>query len=138
MIPITVTGRLGAEPELRFTKSGKPVISLRIAHSTRAKDPQSGEWIDSEPVWFGGSAWERDAEAIAEAGLNKGDEVLVHGELTERTFTGRDGTEQRRTEIKIRAIGPAITPRQNVTIRPAVTRQPATRGDEFGDEWALD
>ncbi|EPD70848.1 hypothetical protein HMPREF1219_00143 [Corynebacterium pyruviciproducens ATCC BAA-1742] len=46
---VTISGRLAADPDLRFTGSGQPVANLRIAHTPRRKNPQ-GQWEDLRPA----------------------------------------------------------------------------------------
>lgn len=79
---ITITGRLGASPELKFTQSGKAVANLRLAHSRRKQ--VNGEWVDDGPtLWLDVTVWEGRAERIAEQ-ARQGDELLVTGALTVR------------------------------------------------------
>ncbi|RCV53488.1 single-stranded DNA-binding protein [Marinitenerispora sediminis] len=78
---ITVTGRLVADPEMRFSQSGVGVLSVRLAANSRRKNPQTQEWEDGD-TWFGRAvAFGRTAEAIADSGLSKGDLVTVKGRI---------------------------------------------------------
>lgn len=137
MIPITLTARLGAEPELRFTGKGTAVATMRLATSKRVKDPNTGEWSDGPTTWLGATAWNQLAEQIAESALEKGTELIISGDLHERTFTGKDGQERTALELKIRSIGPTITSRQRVTVTRGVVRQAATE-QSFGDAWTTE
>lgn len=84
---ITITGRLGEDPALRFTQGGKAVANLRLAHSKRKQ--VDGEWVDDGPtMWLDVTLWEGRAERIAEQ-ARKGDEVLVTGRLTVREHDGK-------------------------------------------------
>jgi len=84
---ITITGRLGEDPALRFTASGKAVANLRLAHSKRKQ--VNGEWQDDGPtLWLDVTCWEGRAERIAET-ARKGDEILVTGALTVREHDGK-------------------------------------------------
>lgn len=104
---VTVFGRLGRDPEIRFTQGGKPVASLSLVSSRRRQNPQTQEWEDSEVTWYDVSAWESLAEAAAEC-LLKGDAVIVTGRLYTESFDGKDGA--RRTVVRLRAdhIGPDL------------------------------
>lgn len=80
---ITITGRLGADPEIRFVgTNSKAVANLRLAHSRRKQ--VNGEWVDDGPtLWLDVTVWEGRAERIAEQ-ARQGDELLVTGALTVR------------------------------------------------------
>ena len=80
-----------AEPDLKFTNSGKAVLELRINVTARRKDRQTGEWADDgAPNWVGATFWESEAERLAEI-LHKGDKVTVIGTLVKETYQKRDG-----------------------------------------------
>ena len=82
-----------AEPDLKFTNSGKAVLELRINVTARRKDRQTGEWADDgAPNWVGATFWESEAERLAEI-LHKGDKVTVIGTLVKETYQKRDGGE---------------------------------------------
>jgi single-strand DNA-binding protein len=59
-----IAGRLGQEPELRFTNSDVPVLNLSIA-SNRQKRDVNGEKI-TVADWFRITVFGRDAEIIAQ------------------------------------------------------------------------
>lgn len=106
---LTITGRLAADVEVRFTPSGESVASGRVADSPRKFDRDRQEWVDAgETLWLGFSLWGKKAEALADA-AKKGDLVLVTGTLTQRTFDGKHG--EQRTVIEIKATEVAIVPR---------------------------
>lgn len=67
-----IAGRLGGDPETRYTPDGKAVCSFNVATST-AKDVT---------VWYRVTAWEKLAE-LANQYLHKGDPVLVEGTMKE-------------------------------------------------------
>lgn len=95
---IMIIGNLGADPELRYTPSGKAVTNLRVAvnHNFRGAD---GEW-QKETQWFTVEVWDQAAERAAEQ-LRKGHKVYAEGRLRTREWEGQDG--QRRTAVEIRA-----------------------------------
>jgi single-strand DNA-binding protein len=92
-----IIGNLGADPELRYTPSGKAVVNLRVAVNDRFRG-QDGEWQE-ETYWFRVEAWEQAAERLAEQ-LRKGHKVFVEGQLRPREYEGSDG--QKRTSLDIR------------------------------------
>jgi len=77
---ISVTGNLGQTAELKFTSSGRPVLSFSIAHTPRWKNAQ-GEWEDADVTqWYRGTLWGREAELYAD--------ILVKGQVGAVTITG--------------------------------------------------
>ena len=91
-----IIGNLGADPELRYTPSGKAVTNLRVAVNDNRKGPD-GEWIE-ETLWFRVSVWEQAAERMAEQ-LRKGNKVYAEGQLRAREYEARDG--QKRTSLEL-------------------------------------
>jgi len=92
---IQITGRLGADPELKHVGE-QTVLELRVAANHRAK--LDGQWGDVT-TWYRVSVWGRRAESLAKL-LGKGDHVAVSGRLEPRTYTGRDGAERVSLEIQ--------------------------------------
>jgi single-strand DNA-binding protein len=92
-----IIGNLGADPELRYTPSGKAVANLRVAVNDRSRGPD-GEWVE-ETMWIGVEVWEQQAERLAEQ-LRKGNKIYAEGQLRAREFEGRDG--QKRTALELR------------------------------------
>ena len=75
---ITLIGNLTADPELRWTQSGKPVTSLRMACNERKKN-EAGEWVDGDTLFMNVTVW-RNAQAVSDA-LKKGSPIIVYGTL---------------------------------------------------------
>ena len=102
-----IAGTLGADPELRYTPTGRAVCNLRVAYSPRIQDEQTGRWENGETTWYGVDVWGQQGENIAEC-LAKGDRVVLGGEFRRRTYTTRDGEERTVDEITARDIGPSL------------------------------
>jgi single-strand DNA-binding protein len=94
---ITLAGNLTSDPQLRFTQSGTPVVTLRVAASQRIKDKDTNEWKDGDTTFLDVSCW-RNAEAISEQ-LRKGTSVVVTGTLKQRTYQASDGTDRTTYEV---------------------------------------
>jgi len=92
-----IIGNLGADPELRYTPSGKAVTNLRVAVNDNRKGPD-GEWIE-ETLWIRVEVWDQAAERLAEQ-LRKGNKVYAEGQLRAREYDGSDG--QKRTSLELR------------------------------------
>lgn len=93
---ITVIGNLGNEPEMRFTPSGRPVTSFRVATNWRYTTPEGERKEETE--WFTVVAWGRLAEQCNQF-LTKGRLVYIEGRLRLRTWDGQDGQRHARNEI---------------------------------------
>jgi single-strand DNA-binding protein len=100
---VSIAGNLVADPELRYTKGGSAISSLRIAVNRRwSKD---GEW-EEETSFFDVTAWAQIAENCAES-LTKGMRVVVTGRLEEQRWEDKETKEPRR---KIVIIADEVTP----------------------------
>jgi single-strand DNA-binding protein len=89
-------GNLGAEPEMRFTPSGNPVTTFRIAVNRVFSAPEGERKEETE--WFSIVAWNRLAETCNQY-LSKGQKVYVEGRIHTRSWDGQDGQKHYRTEI---------------------------------------
>jgi single-strand DNA-binding protein len=95
--PVQLVGRLGKDPELRFTKSGKAVVSFSLATSKSVKD-ENGKYSDSETTWWEITAWEEAAQNIADT-LKKGDPVVVLGRGFMDKFQDKSGVERQSMKV---------------------------------------
>jgi len=87
---VILIGRLGRDPEMRYTADGTPVTSFSVATDRKWTDA-SGQ-PQQRTTWFKVSAWRRLAETCNQY-LTKGRLVFIEGELSEpKPYQGRDGT----------------------------------------------
>jgi single-strand DNA-binding protein len=93
---VQLTGRLGADPEMRFTPQGHAVTTFRVAsnRSWRSSDGEAHE--DTE--WFRVVAWNKLAE-ICNQFLAKGARVYVEGRLQTRQWQDQEGQTRYSTEV---------------------------------------
>ena len=89
---VELLGRVGADPEMRYTASGIAVTQLRLATDRVRK---GGE---SETDWHQIVVWDKLAEACANY-VEKGQRLYVAGRLAQNSWTGDDGQRRYRTEI---------------------------------------
>ena len=92
----TIIGNLGSEPEMRFTPSGNPVTSFRVATNRFYNTPEGERKEETE--WFTVVTWNRLAENCNQY-LTKGQQIYAEGRLHTRTWEGQDG--QKRTSVEI-------------------------------------
>jgi len=88
-----ISGRLGVEPELRFTNSGTPVINLSIANNRSIK---VGDKRESVADWFKVTVFGRDAEIINQY-AKKGSALAFNGRLQNEKYVDRDGNQRTST-----------------------------------------
>ena len=93
--PITVVGNLVADPELRFTASGQPVATFRIASTPRIRDNATNEWKDGDSLFLTCNVWRQAAENVAES-LQRGMRVIVNGRLKQRQYETKHQADHHR------------------------------------------
>jgi single-strand DNA-binding protein len=94
---VILVGRLGADPEVRYTASGQPVANFRLATDESWTDKQSGERKTSTE-WHRIVVWGKTAENVGQF-LSKGRMAYVEGRLQTRSWDDREGNKRYTTEI---------------------------------------
>jgi len=85
----TIIGRLGRDPDLKFTDAGLAICRMNVGVGRRKK--VNNEWTEVT-VWHDVTAFGDLAENSAQS-LSKGDEIIAVGYVEEpRTFEKKDGT----------------------------------------------
>ncbi len=100
-------GRLGRDPETRYTGGGTPVCNFSLATDESYTD-KSGE-RQKKTEWHNIVAWGKLAENCSKL-LSKGKLAYVEGRLQTREWDDRDGNKRRTTEIVIHRMR-VLTPR---------------------------
>jgi len=93
---VILIGNLGADPEIRYTQSGTPVATFRVATTERWKG-QDGQ-MQEQTEWHSIVAWRRLAEICGEY-LAKGSRVFIEGKLQTRKWQDQNGNDRYTTEI---------------------------------------
>ena len=93
---VILIGNLGADPEIRYTQSGTPVVNFRIATTERWKNQDGQQQEQTE--WHNIVAWRRLAEICGEY-LSKGSRVYLEGKLQTRKWQDQNGNDRYTTEI---------------------------------------
>ena len=94
---VIIVGRLGRDPELRYTQSGTAVCSLSVATDESYTD-RDGNKVD-RTEWHRISCFQKQAENCANF-LTKGSLIYVEGSLTTRKWQDQQGQDRYTTEIK--------------------------------------
>lgn len=104
---VILLGRLGKDPELRYTQSQIPCANFSMATSERWRD-SSGETKENTE-WHQVVCWQKTAENVNKY-CRKGDLVLVEGKLYTETWTDKQGEKRYSTKIRANAIN-FLTPK---------------------------
>ena len=94
---VILVGRLGRDPEIRYTPSGSAVANFAVATSEEWKDRETGE-KQERTEWHRIVAWRRLGEICGEY-LHKGSQVYIEGRLQTRAWEDRDGNKRYTTEV---------------------------------------
>jgi single-strand DNA-binding protein len=108
---VTLIGRVGQQPELRYTTSGTAVCEVSLAV----------DGFDDNVEWIPVVIWGRTAEAVAEH-VGKGRQVAVEGELRVSTWEPNEGPKRHDVKVHARRVDFLAKPRE------ADDRQSATVG----------
>ena len=89
---VELLGRVGNDPEMRYTASGIAVTQLRLATDRGRKDGEDAT------DWHTVVVWDKLGEAVAKY-VQKGQRLYVAGRLVQSSWEGDDGQRRHRTEI---------------------------------------
>lgn len=127
--PVNLIGRVGSDPELRFTPNGKAVASFPVVTSRNFKD-SDGKWQESETTWWRVSVWEKQAEHVVES-LRKGDSVVVNGRAYMESYADKDGVS--RQDLRVQAYNVALDLKRNAA---SASRTERSSGKPQTDQWS--
>ena len=97
---VILIGRLGKDPELKYTASGTPFCRFSMATDNVWNDKTSGE-RQEKTEWHSIVVWDRLAE-ICNQYLTKGQLVYIEGSLQTREWDDQEGNKRKTTEIRAR------------------------------------
>ena len=92
MNKVMLIGRLGKDPELRYTPAGTAVAKFSLATNRRKRNGG-----DQPPDWHRITVWSKLAEICAQY-LTKGDQVMIQGRLEYGSYD-KDGVKHYTTDI---------------------------------------
>jgi single-strand DNA-binding protein len=95
---VILMGNLGADPDLRYTGNGTPVLHLRMATNESFVD--RNKELQERTEWHSIVFWGTRAEALSKV-LAKGDGVLIEGGLRTSSYE-KEGTKRYKTEVVAR------------------------------------
>ena len=93
---VLLIGRLGKDPEIRYTPDGSPVANFSLATSENWTDKNGTRQERTE--WHNIVAWRKLAD-LSKRFLTKGRQVYIEGRIQTREWDDRDGNKRRTTEV---------------------------------------
>ena len=105
---VILVGNLGADPDVRSTKDGRPVVNLSVATSESWRDKSSGERRE-KTEWHRVVIFSEGLCRIAEQYLKKGSKVYVEGQLQTRKWQDDKGADRYSTEVVLQNYGGVMT-----------------------------
>ena len=93
MNTVTLIGRI-SEPKVMFTKTGTALITFGLATSRKVNN-------EEKTTWHNVKAWGELAEGFGES-FDKGSRVIIHGELTQESYTDKEGNERKSVVVVAR------------------------------------
>jgi single-strand DNA-binding protein len=105
---VILIGNLGADPEIRHTQDGRPIVNLRVATSDSWRDKATGERRE-KTEWHRVVIFNEGLARIAEQYLRKGSKVYLEGALQTRKWEDQSGQERYSTEVVLQGFNSALT-----------------------------
>lgn len=94
---VIILGRLGQDPELKYTPSGAAVCNFSLATSESWNDKATGQ-KQERTEWHRIVVWGKLAE-LCNQYLSKGRQAFVEGKIQTRSWEDKDGNKRYTTEI---------------------------------------
>ncbi|HEX2512725.1 MAG TPA: single-stranded DNA-binding protein, partial [Xanthobacteraceae bacterium] len=125
---VILVGNLGADPEVRRTQDGRPIVNLRVATSESWRDKTTGERKE-KTEWHRVVIFNEGLCRIAEQYLKKGSKVYLEGSLQTRKWQDKDGQDKYSTEVVLQGFNSSLTMLDG---RGAGSGGGAEEGGDFG------
>ena len=93
---VILLGRVGQDPEMRYTENGTAIANFSVATSEQWKNKDGKKKEKTE--WHKVVAWKRLGEICGEY-LHKGSQVYIEGRIETRNWEGKDGNKRYTTEV---------------------------------------
>ena len=105
---VILVGNLGADPEIRSTRDGRPVATLSIATSENWRDRASGERRE-RTEWHRVVIFSEGLCKIVERYLKKGAKIYLEGELRTRNWQDQSNADRYTTEVVLQGFNGKLT-----------------------------
>lgn len=125
---ITVSGKVGQDPELRYTPGGMAVLTFSVA-DTYGKDEKK------KTTWHNVTVFNKLAENTANT-IAKGSTVIIVGRYEQDEFTKKDGTKGKSLKLVADEVG--VSCRWNAWVQDQTERVMAQVGNVFPNATLVD
>lgn len=95
---VILVGNLGADPDVKRTQDGRPIVNFSVATSESWKDKNSGERRE-KTEWHRVVIFNEGLAGVAEKYLRKGSKVYLEGQLQTRKWQDQSGNDRYSTEV---------------------------------------
>ena len=127
---VMLIGRLGQDPDVRYTQSGDCVANLSLATSEKYKDKDGQPQESTE--WHRVVLFKRQAE-LADEYLRKGSQVYIEGKIQTRKWQDNEGNDRYSTEVRGFQMQ-FLDSRGDSQGQQQPAQQPAPAGGDFDDD----
>lgn len=125
---ITIAGKVGQDPELRYTPGGMAVLTFSVA-DTYGKDEKK------KTTWHNVTVFNKLAENTANT-ISKGSTVIIVGRYEQDEFTKKDGTKGKSLKLVADEVG--VSCRWNAWVQDQTERVMAQVGNVFPNATLVD
>lgn len=115
---VMLIGRLGRDPEIRYSANSTPICNFSLATSERIR---KGDNFEEKTEWHRIVVFGNQAENASKF-LKKGSLVFVDGKIQSRTYQDKDGNERTVVEIIANSLN-FLDPKDNFNGQPERTYQ---------------
>ncbi len=105
---VILIGNLGADPEIRRTQDGRPIVNLRLATSETWRDKTTGERRE-RTEWHRVVIFNEALAKVAEQYLKKGAKIYIEGQLQTRKWQDQQGQDRYSTEVVLQGFSSQLT-----------------------------
>jgi single-strand DNA-binding protein len=105
---VILVGNLGADPDVKRTQDGRPIVNLSIATSESWRDKNTGERKDKSE-WHRVVIFSEGLCKVAESYLKKGSKVYLEGALQTRKWQDQNGQDRYSTEVVLQGFNSTLT-----------------------------
>lgn len=105
---VILVGNLGADPDVKRTQDGRPIVNLSIATSESWRDKNTGERKEKSE-WHRVVIFSEGLCKVAENYLKKGSKVYLEGALQTRKWQDQNGQDKFSTEIVLQGFNSTLT-----------------------------
>jgi single-strand DNA-binding protein len=128
---VILVGNLGADPEVRQTQDGRPIVNLRLATSENWRDKASGERRE-KTEWHRVVIFNENLARVAEQYLKKGSKVYIEGQLQTRKWQDQSGQDRYSTEVVLQQYRGELTMLDGKPREGAGAGESDQRNGDFG------